>query len=188
MSRDIVFLNASPSVASRSSFVAKTIAEQTERAGYRSVFWGLGDFDPTDVLFGRTSGDSVVRFITAVKTSAAVVLASPVYKASYSGGLKAIVDLIPPDALERRPILGIATVRLAAHAAEVDRSFQALLDFFQARRLETLVIVDDELRVTSNAGVFSDAARERVHKAGFALVASIAEEGSAQLLSKQSTV
>ena len=37
--------------------------------------------------------------IEAVSSASAVVFSSPVYKATYSGGLKLLIDLIPPDAL-----------------------------------------------------------------------------------------
>jgi FMN reductase len=104
------------------------------------------------------------------------VLSTPVYKAAYTGALKAIVDLIPPDALAARPALGIATARLPAHGTEVDRAFSALFAFFRARALETLFVLDAELEVTGTGGVLSAEAEHRVRRAARSLVVATEQE------------
>jgi len=38
-----------------------------------------------------------------------VIVGSPVYKASYSGVLKALFDVLPEDILNRKPVLPIMT-------------------------------------------------------------------------------
>ena len=98
------------------------------------------------------------------------------YKATYSGALKAIVDLIPPDALVGRPMLGVATARVAIHGADVGDSFRALSAFFKARALSALVVLDDELQLAGGGGVLSVEAEQRVRKAARALVVAAEEE------------
>jgi FMN reductase len=179
VSRDVVFVGGSPSATSRSAFVAQALASELQRAGLRPVFWSLQDFEPADVFFGRADAPAVARFVQATKEAVAVVLSTPVYKAAYTGILKAIVDLIPPDALIGRPALGVATARLAAHGTEVDRAMRALFAFFQARALETLVLFDDELKTAKTAGAgmaLPSAIEQRVRNTARALVSAV-EEG-----------
>jgi FMN reductase len=107
------------------------------------------------------------------------VLSTPVYKATYAGGLKAIVDLIPPDALVGKPALGIATTKLASHGVEVDRAFRALFAFFRARTNETLVVNDDELRVDGASGTLAAAAEARVEREARALIRAVEEPEAA---------
>lgn len=173
MSRDVVFLSGSASAISRSALVARAVASEVQHAGLRPVFWSLSDFDPADVLFGRAQSPAAARFIGAAKGAVSLVVSTPVYKAAYTGALKAIVDLIPPEALIGRPALGIATAKVAAHGAEVDRAFRTLFAFFKARALETLFVLDDELQIASGEGVLSVDAEQRAREASRALVAAV---------------
>jgi len=175
MSRSIVFLKGSPSTASRSAVVADAVASEVRRAGLFPVVWSLSDFDPRDVFFARSDAPAIASFIQAVQGAAALVLSTPVYKATYSGALKAIVDLIPPDALVGRPILGIATARLAAHATEVDRAFAALVGFFKARPLATLVVLDGDVQVAGDVGRLVGASEEKVPHAARDLLQAVNE-------------
>jgi FMN reductase len=173
MSQSIVFIAGSPSSSSRSAFVARAVASETERAGLAATFWSLGDFDPGDVLFGRVAAPGVARFVDAVKEAAALVLATPVYKGVYTGALKAIVDLVPPDALVDKPALGIATARQPGHASSVDQSYRSLFAFFKARALDTLFLVDDDVTVRPDGGALSPGAEPRVRKSAGDLVQAI---------------
>ncbi|MGA2448533.1 MAG: NAD(P)H-dependent oxidoreductase [Polyangiaceae bacterium] len=173
MSRHVVFLLGSPSVESRSAWIANTLANAIQRTGLVPRIWSLIDFDPADVFFGRAKASTVARFVEETTGAAALVLATPVYKATYSGALKGIVDLIPPDGLVDRPALGIATARLAEHVQTVDISFRALFAFFRARSLGSLTVLDDELTIHGGSGALSDAAARRVEDATTSLVAAI---------------
>jgi FMN reductase len=173
MSQSIVFLAASPSAASRSTFIARAVASEVQTAGWQSVFFALGDFDPADLLFGRTTAPAVARLIDATTQAAAVVFATPVYKATYTGGLKAMIDLIPRDALAEKPALGISTARQAAHAVGIEQAYRVLFLFFNARPHDTLFVEDDELQLAAGTGVLSVDAEKRVRKAARALLQGV---------------
>lgn len=181
MNKSIVFLMASPSPTSRSAFVARTLAAETERGGVRPAFWSLSDFDPGDVLFGRGDAREIAPFIVATKEAAGIVLATPVYKAVYTGALKAIVDLIPPDNLAGKPALGIATAKQPGHATTVDQAYRSLFAFFKARPQDTLFLRDDEVQLGPGAGVLAIDAEQRLRKAARALVQATAETAQAAL-------
>jgi len=170
MSREIVFVAGSPSSTSRSSLVARRVADYAERQGFHVRSFSLGDFDPADVLFARADAPPVKVFVESVKGAAALVLSTPVYKGAYAGGLKALVDLVPPDALVGRPALGVATTRLEAHAPEVDRAYRALFAFFAARALDPLVVLDDEFEGTGAGRTLGSRATERVDASARALI------------------
>jgi FMN reductase len=170
MSREIVFVAGSPSPTSRSSLVARGVADHAERSGYRIRSFSLGDFDPADVLYARADAPAARVFVESVKGAAALVLSTPVYKGAYAGGLKAIVDLIPVDALVGRPALGVATTRLEAHAPEVDRAYRALFAFFLARPLDPLVVLDEEFEGMGEGRTLGARAAGRVEAAARALI------------------
>jgi FMN reductase len=170
MSRELVFLTTSPSATSRSTFVATQVAAAAERAGVQPVLFSVGDLDAADVLAGRTKAPSVARFLEAVSRAEGIVLATPVYKATYSGALKAVVDLIGQDALVGRKAIGIATTKLAAHGVEVAAAYRALFAFFRLQRGETLVVLDSEITIDGNGGSLSADAAGRLAVASDAIV------------------
>jgi FMN reductase len=141
----IAFVAGSPSIVSRSSAVARTVAARLEGLGHATLWLGIRDFDPGDVLYARSDAPSVKRLVESVRDAAAVVFSTPVYKGTYAGTFKALVDLIPPDALAGKPVLGIGTTRLEAHGDELASSFDALFSFFRGRPVGTLVVLDAEV-------------------------------------------
>lgn len=175
MSRNVLFIHGSPSAASRSALLADAVASLVREAGLQPQIWSLRDFAAPDLLYARTTAASVTPFLEAAKKAVAVVLATPVYKATYTGALKAIVDLVPPEALGGRPALGIATARIQAHAGGVDHAFQALFGFFQARPLDTLFVLDGDLQVEAGKVTLSSSAEARVQASARSLVAAIEE-------------
>ena len=83
----------------------------------------------------------------------ALVVATPVYKGSYPGLFKHLIDLIDPAALIRKPVLIAATGGGEKHALAVEHQLRPLFAFFEARVLSTAVHVSDrdftEGRLTS---------------------------------------
>jgi FMN reductase len=165
MSREIVFVAGSPSPTSRSSAVAEAVAKAVEASGFTPRRFGVGGFNAKELLFADASAPTVTAFIEAARGAAAIVLSSPVYKATYAGALKVLVDLIPPDSLVGKPALGIATTKLEAHAAEVNGAFERLFAFFRARASSSLIVLDSELAVDGAGVTLSAAAAVRVDRA-----------------------
>lgn len=173
MSRQVVFVTGSPAATSRSTLVAHRVARELEARGLSRTIFSLSDFDAADVFHGRAQSASVAPFLTAVSQAAALVLSTPVYKATYAGGIKAIVDLIAPDALVGRPALGIATVKLEAHGAEVATAYANLFRFFRTAPTEALVVRDAEIAIRGESATFLDGAEERVVSAARFIAESI---------------
>jgi FMN reductase len=169
----VVFVAGSPTPASRSSFVADAVATYVRQQGLATPTFSIRDFDPADVLLGRTQAPSVAAFIQATKGASAIVVSSPVYKATYAGALKVLVDLIAHDGLVGKPALGIATSRSLAHGTDVSHAYAALFGFFQSSALDSLVVIDEELKVEGATMTLSPAARERTDSAARNLVAAI---------------
>lgn len=74
----------------------------------------------------------------------ALIVATPIYKASYPGLFKHLIDLIDPAALLRKPVLIAATGGGDRHALAVEHQLRPLFAFFEARVLSTAVHVSDK--------------------------------------------
>lgn len=73
----------------------------------------------------------------------ALVVATPIYKASYPGLFKHLIDLIDPAAIVDRPVLIGATGGGEKHALAVEHQLRPLFGFFEAHTLPTAVHVSD---------------------------------------------
>ncbi len=74
----------------------------------------------------------------------ALVVATPIYKASYPGLFKHLIDLLDPLSLVGKPILIAATGGGEKHALAVEHQLRPLFAFFEAHSLPTAVHVSDK--------------------------------------------
>ena len=79
-----------------------------------------------------------------ILTADALIVATPVYKASYPGLFKHLIDLLDPTALLGKPVLLAATGGGEKHALAVEHQLRPLFAFFEARTLPTAVHVSDK--------------------------------------------
>ena len=79
----------------------------------------------------------VDRVLSAIEGADALVVASPVFKASYTGLFKHLFDLIDPKALEGRPVILAATGGSDRHALVIEHHLRPLFAFFRAHVVPT---------------------------------------------------
>lgn len=82
--------------------------------------------------------------IAAVESADLLVVASPVYRASYSGLFKHFFDFVHHEALIDVPVLLAATGGSERHALVIDHQLRPLFSFFQARTLPVGVYGTDK--------------------------------------------
>ncbi|WP_191576338.1 MULTISPECIES: FMN reductase [Achromobacter] len=88
--------------------------------------------------------DTVERELTAVEQADVLVVATPVYRGSYTGLFKHFFDFIHQDALIDKPVLLAATGGSQRHALIIDHQLRPLFSFFQARTLPLGIYATDE--------------------------------------------
>ena len=88
--------------------------------------------------------DTVERELAAVEQADVLVVATPVYRGSYTGLFKHFFDFIDQDALIDKPVLLAATGGSERHALMIDHQLRPLFSFFQARTLPLGVYATDK--------------------------------------------
>ncbi|WEV76573.1 NAD(P)H-dependent oxidoreductase [Bifidobacterium sp. ESL0800] len=81
---------------------------------------------------------------TAVTVADGLIVASPIYKASYSGLFKAFWDLVPRDAITNMPMVLAATGGSNRHALVPDVVMRGLFAFFRAVPTATSLMATKE--------------------------------------------
>jgi FMN reductase len=105
----------------------------------------LGELAPqlAGALWRSQLPEAVERQLVAVEQADVLVVATPVYRGSYTGLFKHFFDFIDQDALVDTPILLAATGGSERHALVIDHQLRPLFSFFQARTLPLGVYATD---------------------------------------------
>lgn len=86
--------------------------------------------------------DDTGRVVAALAGADAVLLASPVYRASFTGALKNLLDLVPLEALRAKPVGIVAMGAGPHHYLGVDWQLRAVLAWFGAWVVPTSVYLE----------------------------------------------
>ncbi|MGH7716955.1 MAG: NAD(P)H-dependent oxidoreductase, partial [Vulcanimicrobiaceae bacterium] len=107
----------------------------------------LRDLPLDGLLFGRAS-DALARAHVLIAEARAIVLATPVYKAAYSGLLKTFLDYLPDDALRGKSAYPIATGGSNAHMLSIDYALKPILSVLGTSRiLEGLYLTNEAIQL-----------------------------------------
>ncbi|WP_420225100.1 NADPH-dependent FMN reductase [Pigmentiphaga litoralis] len=163
----ILTISGSPSADSRSTFLVATLASRLHDLGIDTRSLDVRDIPAHDLLHARFDSPAIVDFVNQVQRADAVIIGTPIYKAAYSGVLKALLDLLPQTAFHDKLILPVATGGSAAHFLAVDYALKPVLSALGARHiLSTVFATEAQLVRNANKGyVFADEVRVRLEDA-----------------------
>jgi FMN reductase len=127
---------------------ARDVLQQRQQESLKVDTIRVRDFDPGDLLFARLDSPAIQAAHRKVADAHVVIIATPVYKAAYSGVLKSYLDLLPQRALADKTVLPIATGGSLAHLLSIDYALKPVLSALGAQHiLQGLYIQDSQIRV-----------------------------------------
>ncbi|KPG77248.1 NADPH-dependent FMN reductase [Pseudomonas libanensis] len=139
----VVTLGGSPSQRSRSGVLLDKTRQWLQRQGVEVVSYQIRDFPAEDLLHARFDSPKVIDLLQQVANADGLVIATPVYKASFSGALKTVLDLLPERALAHKVVLPIATGGSIAHMLAVDYALKPVLSALKAQELLHGIFAED---------------------------------------------
>jgi FMN reductase len=173
----ILIVTGSPSAASRTSALAKHVGAELELAGHTVSLLHLRSLPPAALLAGDTADEEIAAAVRAVLAADALIVATPIYKASYSGLLKVFLDLLPQSALQGKVVLPLATGGTVAHLLAIDYSLRPVLVSLGARHITTgRFVLDTHIDHLSGGPVLvDDTARECITRTAEAFRLALGE-------------
>ena len=162
----IVALAGSPSANSRSTALLRHVLAGFPETVSRSEIV-LRDLPATALVRADFDDPAIRRAREEVAAARLVIVATPIYKASYSGLLKSFLDLLPQDALRGKTVLALGTGGSAAHLLALDYALKPVLAALGARHiLDTVYAVDAQFASHAVHGhVAHDDVVQRVERA-----------------------
>ncbi|GGO23669.1 FMN reductase (NADPH) [Microbispora rosea subsp. aerata] len=123
----IVVLSGSPSAVSRTAALCAHVSDRLRRAGHEVAALRARDLPARALLAADTGHPRIAEAVRLVEEADGVVVASPVYKAAYSGLLKALLDLLPQFAFAGKVVLPLVTGGSPAHVLAIDYALRPVL-------------------------------------------------------------
>ena len=153
----ILLLAGSPSAPSRSTRLLHYTGERLALLGHRTFQLKVRDLPATALLQADFGNAGLAAAKALVADAAALVIATPVYKAAYSGVLKAFLDLLPQDGLKGKLVLPLATGGSQSHMLALDYALRPVLSALGARHvLPSIYATDAQVVWTQAEGLALD--------------------------------
>jgi FMN reductase len=115
--------------------LARQVGERLQAQGFGIDFINVRDLPAEDLLLARVDSPPIKDAIARVEAADALVVATPIYKAAYSGALKTFLDLLPQFALAGKTVFPMATGGTIAHVLAIDYALRPVLASLAARHV-----------------------------------------------------
>ncbi|MFJ4197129.1 NADPH-dependent FMN reductase [Pseudomonas sp. NPDC089534] len=139
----VVSLGGSPSQRSRSGVLLERSQHWLQQQGVEVVSYQVRDFPAEDLLHARFDSPTVLDLLQQIENADGLLIATPVYKASFSGALKTVLDLLPERALSHKIVLPMATGGSIAHMLVVDYALKPVLSALKAQEMLQGIFAED---------------------------------------------
>jgi len=131
----VLLIAGSPSAPSRSAVLLDAVAARLADRGVPAERLAIRELAAHALLLGEASHSSVQHAVEQLQRADVVVIATPVYKAAYSGVLKVFLDLLPQSALKGKTVLPLATGGSPHHMLALDYALRPVLQSLAARHI-----------------------------------------------------
>jgi FMN reductase len=145
----ILLIGGSPALPSSTGRLLDHVGGKLAALGYRHSALQVRDLPARALLHADTTDLAIKRALAAVAAAEAIVIATPVYKASFTGILKVFLDLLPQDGLAGKLVLPIATGGSQSHMLALDYALRPVLHALEARHVLTSIYATSQQLVWS---------------------------------------
>src|SRR5574344_295729 len=146
----VLLIAASPTQPSRSAALLDAVGQRLQARGAHTELLSLRELEPRALLLADTRHPDIAQAVAQVASAQVVVVATPVYKAAYSGVLKVFLDLLAQTALQGKTVLPLATGGSPHHMLALDYALRPVLQSLGAKHILPGIYASDA-QITSTA-------------------------------------
>ncbi|SMD22003.1 NAD(P)H-dependent oxidoreductase [Lentzea albidocapillata] len=158
---DLLIISGAPSHSAPTGVVVSFVEEQLRAAGHRVSLLDVRSLPTLSLLTEDLRDPEISAAVSGVLAADGLVVASPVYRAAYSGLVKALLDLLPKKALRGRAVLPLATGGNQGFLVAMDYALHPLLAAKGADQVVRGEFVLDRNVGTPGAAAALEAAADR---------------------------
>ncbi|MFJ3655905.1 NADPH-dependent FMN reductase [Streptomyces nigra] len=124
----VLSVSGSPSATSRTARLLRLLDDRLRAQGHEVIPLDVRTLPAEALLHADFAHPAIVEATQLFERAEGVVIGTPVYKAAYSGALKALLDLLPQYALAGKTVLPLATGGTTAHVLAIDYALRPVLN------------------------------------------------------------
>ncbi|MDI9829911.1 NADPH-dependent FMN reductase [Streptomyces sp. KAU_LT] len=124
----VLSVSGSPSATSRTARLLRLLDGRLRAQGHEVIPLDVRTLPAEALLHADFAHPAIVEATALFERADGVVIGTPVYKAAYSGLLKALLDLLPQYALAGKTVLPLATGGTTAHVLAIDYALRPVLN------------------------------------------------------------
>ncbi|RRO19912.1 FMN reductase (NADPH) [Saccharopolyspora rhizosphaerae] len=142
----VLIISGSPSRTSKTEKVGEHIAQRLSAAGRATDHLRVRTLPAEALLSADVSDPAIGSAVAKVAEADGIVLATPTYKAAYSGLLKSFLDLLPQFGFAGKAVLPLATGGSVAHVLAIDYALRPVVHSLGARHaVQSFFLLDKHL-------------------------------------------
>jgi FMN reductase len=131
----IVIISGSPTPDSRLNGLIQSVESKLSAQGVRVSHIRVAELPAEALLHANFKDEQILAALALVESASGVVIASPVYKASFTGILKAFLDLFPQTGLKGKVTLPLFIGGTIAHLLSLDYALKPVLSVLGSRNI-----------------------------------------------------
>ncbi|MGG1944203.1 NADPH-dependent FMN reductase [Trinickia sp. NRRL B-1857] len=160
----ILAISGSPSPDSRTQLVLSHVLSLLAQRGLATELLALPTLSGEALIRADTTAPSIEDALSKVARARVVIVGTPIYKAAYTGLLKAFLDLLPQDGFDGKIALPVATGGSLAHLLALDYALRPVLQALGTEAvLPSVFALDREVvRRPEGGAVFEEPLRARL--------------------------
>lgn len=139
----VLLVAGSPSEKSRSAALLDGVQQRLHARGAHVERLQIRDLSPQALILADFGNRTISHAIGRVAKADVVVVATPVYKAAYSGVLKVFLDLLAHNALEGKTVLPLATGGSPNYTLALDYALRPVLQSLGAKHILSGIYATD---------------------------------------------
>lgn len=149
MMSKIVIISGSPSPSSRLNGMIQFVRQKLSEQSLATDLITVVSLPAEDLVHANFGSPAILEANALVEQADAVIIASPVYKASFTGVLKAYIDLLPQKGLTGKIIAPLFIGGTIAHLLSIDYSLKPVLASMGAKHyVSGVYAVDSQINRT----------------------------------------
>ena len=150
----VLLIAGSPSERSRTAALLEATGQRLQNRGVQVQRLRVRDLNPQALLLADFGHPSVLAAQELVAQASVLVVATPVYKAAYSGILKVFLDLLPQTALKGKTVLPLATGGSPHHMLALDYALRPVLQSLGAKHILPGIYATDAQVIVTSEGTY----------------------------------
>ena len=172
---EILLISGSPTASSKSAALLEYSREWLrDRSSFETALVSVRDFPADDLVLAKYDSPSFYVFKQQVSNAAGIIVSTPVYKAAYTGSLKALLDILPQYAFRGKTILPIASGGSLGHLLAIDYAIKPVLSTLGASDvLQGVYLVDQQFRIENGQPVVAEEVQQRLDESLAQFVANL---------------